>query len=94
MVLMDTLKKWLDKGKEQAGDLSEKAKPMVEKSKVVAADAWDKGKEQAGDLSEKAKPMVDKSKDAATDAWAKTKDAAGSAKDKAASGSEDTADES
>ena len=31
MVLMDTLKKWLGTAKEQAGDLSEKAKPMVEK---------------------------------------------------------------
>ena len=32
MVLMDTVKKWLGAAKEQAGDFSEKAKPMVEKT--------------------------------------------------------------
>ncbi len=42
------------KGKDVAGDLSEKAKPMVEKSKEAATDAWDKTKDAAGDLKDKA----------------------------------------
>ena len=83
MGFMDTLTGWFGKAKESASDLSEKAKPMVDKTKDVAGDAWDKTKEVAGDVGEKAKPVVDKTKDVAGDAWDKTKGVAGDVSERA-----------
>ena len=71
MGFMDTVKGWFGKAKEQAGEVGEKAKPMMEKAKDVAED-----------VGEKAKPMMDKAGDMAEKAWEKTKDVAEDIKDK------------
>ena len=64
MGFMDAVKKWFGTAKEQAGemtekakdvaeDLGEKAKPMVDKAKDVAEDAWDKAKDVADDVKDR-----------------------------------------
>jgi uncharacterized protein YjbJ (UPF0337 family) len=75
MSFMDTVKGWFSKAKDTAGDVKEKAAPMVEKAGDIAEGAWDKTKDVAGDVKEKAAPMVEK-------AWDKAKDVAEDVKDK------------
>jgi hypothetical protein len=71
MGFMDTVKKWFGSAKEQASEVGEKAKPMMDKAKDVA-----------GDVGERAKPMMEKAGDMAEKAWEKTKDVAEDIKDR------------
>jgi uncharacterized protein YjbJ (UPF0337 family) len=60
MAFMDTLKKWFGSAKEQAGEMADKAKPMMEKAGEKAKPMMEK----AGDVAEKA---WEKTKDVAED---------------------------
>lgn len=55
---MGFLDKLLGRAKETAGDVAEKAAPMVDKAQESAAQAWDKAKDVAGDVVHEAKEKV------------------------------------
>jgi len=70
-----TMSSFIDKAKEQAAELAEKAKPFAEKAK-----------EQAAELAEKAKPFAEKAKEQAAELAEKARPLAADAVDKTADG--------
>jgi hypothetical protein len=75
---MGFLDKLLGRTKETAGDVAEKAAPVVDKAQEGASQAWDTTKDAAGDVADKAKDALDRGKDDATDAAADAAPTSGS----------------
>ena len=55
---MGFLDKLLGRTKETAGDVADKAAPVVDKAQDAAGDAWDKAGDAAGDAVDEAKDAV------------------------------------
>ena len=81
MALLDTIKGWFGKAKQEAAELSEKAAPMMEKAKTAAGEAMEKIEHKIEDIRGGESPkeavgeMVDDAKAAAGDMAGDAKEA-------------------
>ncbi len=65
---MGFLDKLLGRAKETAGDVADKAAPMVDKAQNAADNAWDSAKDMADDVADEAKDKVSELTDRGDDA--------------------------
>ncbi len=82
MAIMDTLKKWFGRAKEEAAEFSEKAAPVVDKAREASKEAYGKAKSASKEAWEKAEPHVDKAMEAGKEAVGKAVEAGREAWDK------------
>jgi len=81
MALLDTIKGFFGKAKQEAAELSEKAAPMMEKAKTAAGEAMEKIEHKIEDIRGGESPkeavgeMVDEAKAAAGDMAGEAKEA-------------------